>query len=149
MKKFLLLITLIFFVTPAQAVPEKIDMTKWQYNYAENVFYQLGISYCDNPDEQIQKLAVFVPAQYMKCEQNENETYSCKIDKKANLKNYTAKSAPIVIPASDYKLNPALTEYKSVWEYTSEGFIYVHAGSKGNIAPQGITDLKAAIRYIR
>ena len=25
----------------------KVDMTKWEYNVDDNVYYQLGISYCD------------------------------------------------------------------------------------------------------
>lgn len=35
--------------------------------------------------------------------------------------------------------------------YTDEGFVYVHAGCRGRDsgAPAGVTDLKAAIRYIR
>lgn len=44
-----------------------------------------------------------------------------------------------------------MTEYSSVSEYTDAGFIYVHAGCRGRDAgaPAGVTDLKAAIRYIR
>ena len=148
MKKILILTALLFFANSVQAMPEKIDMTKWQYNSAENVFYQLEISYCDNPiDEKSQKLGIFVPAQYMKCTQNDDETYSCRIDNKGIIKNYTAKTAPIVMPALDF--NPVLNEYKSVWEYTSEGFVYVYAGSGRNPAPAFVTDLKAAVRYIK
>lgn len=151
-----LLITLILMCTnlSAFANPDKIDMTKWQYNSAENVFYQLGIPYCDNPaDINLEKLAVFVPANYMKCTSNGNETYSCIIDKKATMKNYTAKTAPIVmsIETPGYFSNPALTEYKSVWEYTNAGFIYVYPGLRGREhgAPAGVTDLKAAVKYVK
>ena len=44
-----------------------------------------------------------------------------------------------------------MTEYSSVSEYTEAGYIYVHAGCRGRDAgaPAGVTDLKAAIRYIR
>ena len=28
---------------------DKIDMAKWQYNADDDVYYQLGISYCENP----------------------------------------------------------------------------------------------------
>jgi hypothetical protein len=44
-----------------------------------------------------------------------------------------------------------MTEYSSASDYTSAGFIYVHAGCRGRDAgaPAGVTDLKAAIRYIR
>ena len=156
MKKILFLLVLLTLsnLNFALANPEKIDMAKWQYNSAENVFYQLGIKYCDNPvDEKYEKLAIFVPAQYMQCSQNDDETYSCKIDKKAKINAYTAQNAPIVIPVETpgYSANPALTDYKSVWEYTSEGFIYVYIGCRGKEhgAPAGVVDLKAGIRFIK
>lgn len=28
---------------------DKIDNTKWQYNETDNVYWQVGISYCKNP----------------------------------------------------------------------------------------------------
>ena len=152
MKKFLFLFILLSSTLPVLASPEKIDMTKWQYNSAENVFYQLGIKYCDNPaDEKFEKLAIFVPAQYMDCVQNNDDTFSCKVNKNSQIKNYTSKTAPIVMPAEsiNYNSNPALTDYKSVWEYTSEGFVYIHAGYRGQNVPSSVVDLKAAIRYIK
>lgn len=50
-----------------------------------------------------------------------------------------------------YSAQSALTEYTDVTEYTKEGFVYVHAGCRGRDAgaPAGVTDLKAAIRYLR
>lgn len=50
-----------------------------------------------------------------------------------------------------YAAQSPMTEYSSVSDYTSAGFIYVHAGCRGRDAgaPAGVTDLKAAIRYIR
>ena len=70
------------------------------------------------------------------------------------VKGYTADSAPIVIPVNTpgYSAIEAPTDYvaDSV-SYTSAGFIYVAAGCRGRDAgaPAGVTDLKAAIRYIR
>jgi len=156
MKKFLFISSLILLTSnlSAFANPEKIDMTKWQYNSAENVFYQLGIKYCENPvDEKFEKLAVFVPAGYLKCNSNGDNTYSCKINNKTKIKNYTVKTAPIVMPINTpaYSSAPALTDYTSVWEYTNEGFIYVYAGLRGKEhgVPAGVTDLKAAVKYIK
>ena len=41
----------------------KIDNTKWQYNEEDNVYYQLGIQYCENPaDTEYEELAIIVPA---------------------------------------------------------------------------------------
>ena len=154
MKKFLLITFLAFTNLSAFANPEKIDMTKWQYNPAENVFYQLGIKYCDNPsDENIEKIAVFVPAGYLKCESNGNNTYSCKINSKTKIKNYNIKSAPIVMSVNtpQYESEPALTSPISVWEYANNGFIYIHTGLRGKEhgAPATVTDLKAAVKFIR
>lgn len=37
---------------------EKLDMSKWQYNESDDVYYQIGIAYCENPaDEEKEKLA--------------------------------------------------------------------------------------------
>ena len=56
---------------------------------------------------------------------------------------------PINTPG--YSAQSALSEYTSVKSYTDAGFVYVHAGCRGRDsgAPAGVTDLKAAIRYIR
>lgn len=153
MKKFLILL-LILTGSGAFAVPEKIDMSKWQYNSVENVFYQLGIPYCDNPaDVKLEKIAIFVPAQYLNCISNGDNTYSCKINKISQINDYTPLTAPIVMPIEDtnYIPVPALNEYKSVWDYTKEGFIYIHAGYRGNEynVPAGVVDLKAAVKYIK
>ena len=46
----------------------------------------------------------------------------------------------------------ALTDYSSSAKtYTDEGFVYVHASCRGRDAgaPAGVTDLKAAVRYVR
>lgn len=68
--------------------------------------------------------------------------------------NYTAETAPIVIPVDTpgYAAMAALTGYVSgVSSYTDAGFVYIYAGCRGRDAgaPAGVTDLKAAIRYIR
>ena len=88
-------------------------MTKWMYHSDDNVYYQIGISYCEIPvDATYEKPAVFVPG---------------------------------------YSAQAALTAYTSLTEYTDAGFVYVHAGCRGRDAgaPAGVTDLKAAIRYLR
>ena len=45
----------------------------------------------------------------------------------------------------------ALSSYSSFTAYTDAGFVYVHAGCRGRDAgaPAGVTDLKAAVRYLR
>ncbi len=133
---------------------DQIDNTKWQYNAEDDVYYQIGISYCENPaDENYETLSIFVPGAYMNATENGDGTYTCEINTEAVVGNYTAGTAPIVLPVDTpgYSAQSALTEYKSFTEYTNEGIIYVHAGCRGRDAgaPAGVTDLKAAIRYIR
>ena len=132
----------------------KIDNTQWQYNEEDNVYYQLGIQYCENPaDTNYEELAVIVPAAYMDATDNGDGTYTCTLNTTAEINGYTAETAPIVFPVNTpgYAAQSPMTEYSSVSEYTDAGFIYVHAGCRGRDAgaPAGVTDLKAAIRYIR
>ena len=132
----------------------KISSSAWQYNADDDVYYQIGISYCETPaDESYETLAVFVPGAYMIGTPNNDGTYTCSIDQNAFVGSYTAATAPIVMPINTpgYSAQSALTDYTNVSAYTSEGFVYVHAGCRGRDhgAPAGVTDLKAAIRYIR
>lgn len=138
----------------AKTTLEKIDQTKWQYNEQDNVYYQTGIAYCENPaDADLQTLAVFVSGQYAKAEENDDGTYTLEWDKEAEVEGYTVESAPIVMPVNTpgYSAQSAADGYISVKEYTDAGLIYVLAGCRGKEsgAPAGVTDLKAAIRYLR
>ncbi|MEE8808416.1 MAG: subtype A tannase [Lactimicrobium sp.] len=133
----------------------KIDNTKWLYNSDDNVYYQLGIQYCGTPaDANVEQLAIFVPGAYMNATDNGDGTYTCTLNTSNTISGYTASTAPIVMPVNTpgYSQQDALTEYtSSVTDYTSAGFIYVHAGCRGRDAgaPAGVTDLKAAVRYLR
>ena len=140
--------------TAVTSLPQ-IDSTKWQYNSEDKVYWQTGISYCENPaDENYETLGIFIPAAYMNAKDNGDGTFTCKINNQVAVKGYTAASAPIVIPVNTpgYSAMEAPTDYvtDSV-SYTSAGFIYVATGCRGRDAgaPAGVTDLKAAIRYIR
>lgn len=133
----------------------KIDNAKWNYNKEDEVYWQVQISYCAKPaDLQYETLGIFVPAAYMKAENNGDGTYTCRINPDGELKGYTAANAPIVIPVNTpgYTAMAAPQDYASdSAPYTSAGFVYVNAGCRGREAgaPSGITDLKAAVRYIR
>ena len=140
--------------TAVTSLPQ-IDSTKWQYNSDDKIYWQTGISYCENPaDENYETLGIFIPAAYMNAKDNGDGTFTCEINNQAAVQGYTADSAPIVIPVNTpgYSAMEAPTDYvtDSV-SYTSAGFIYVAAGCRGRDAgaPAGVTDLKAAIRYIR
>lgn len=133
---------------------EKVDMTKWMYHADDNVYYQIGISYCETPaDASYETLAVFVPGDYFSGTDNGDGTYTCEVNPDATVNGYTAETAPIVMPIETpgYTAQAALTDYTSVTEYMDAGFLYVHAGCRGRDAgaPAGVTDLKAAIRYLR
>ncbi len=133
---------------------EKIDMSKWMYHAEDNVYYQIGISYCEMPaDASYETLAVFVPGDYLSGTDNGDGTYTCEINSEAEVNGYTAEAAPIVMPIETpgYAAQAALTDYTSLTEYMKAGFVYVHAGCRGRDAgaPAGVTDIKAAIRYLR
>ena len=140
--------------TAVTSLPQ-IDSTKWQYNSEDKVYWQTGISYCENPaDENYETLGIFIPAAYMNAKDNGDGTFTCKINNQVAVKGYTAASAPIVIPVNTpgYSAMEAPTDYVTdSASYTSAGFIYVATGCRGRDAgaPAGVTDLKAAIRYIR
>lgn len=140
--------------TAVTSLPQ-IDSAKWKYNSDDDVYWQTGISYCENPaDETYETLGIFVPAAYMNAKDNGDGTFTCEINKQAAVKGYTADSAPIVIPVNTpgYSAITAPTDYVTdAAAYTQAGFIYVAAGCRGRDAgaPAGVTDLKAAIRYIR
>lgn len=133
----------------------KIDQTKWKYQKEDNVYWQVGISYCSNPaDTQYETLGIYVPGAYMNAKENGDGTYTCTINQKEKVGNYTADTAPVVIPVDTpgYSAMAAPTDYNSkVSAYTNEGFVYVNPGCRGRDAgaPAGVTDLKAAVRYIR
>ena len=141
----------------------KPDMTKWQYNSKYDIYYQLGVGYCETPaDEHYEQLAVFVPGAFMDAEDNGSGTYTCELNKKAEVNGYTAQKAPIAMHVETegyYAAEPItpelLEQYADYFElvdlYTSQGIVYVHPACRGikEGAPSGVTDLKAAIRYLR
>lgn len=141
----------------------KPDLTKWNYNKEFDIYYQTGIDYCEQPaDEQYEQLAVFVPGAYLDASDNGDGTYTCKVSDNSEIKGFSATTAPILMPvetpgyASAKALNDEiLMTHQGMLEqlsyYTSQGFVFVLSGCRGTNegAPTGVTDLKAAIRYIR
>lgn len=134
---------------------DKIDMAQWQYEKDTDVYWQTGIVYCENPaDALYENLGIYIPGAYMNGTENGDGTYTCEINTSGSVGDYTAEDAPIVIPVDTpgYSAMAAPTGYvSSTSSYTNAGFVYVYAGCRGRDAgaPAGVTDLKAAIRYIR
>ena len=43
-----------------------VDMTRWQYNEANDVYWQVGVSYCEAPaDASYENLGIYVPGAYL------------------------------------------------------------------------------------
>ena len=149
--------------TPVETNLPKPDMAKWQYNRDHDIYYQVGVCYCETPaDKEYEQLAIFVPGAYMDAAGNGDGTYTCEINEKAELNGYTAQKAPIAMHvetegyrAADPITDELLEQYDRFFAlvdlYASQGIIYVHPACRGinEGAPSGVTDLKAAIRYLR
>ncbi len=156
-----ILLALLFLVTAIPAVQSEgsfsaaVDMTKWQYNTSDDVYWQVGIQYCASPaDSGYETLGIFVPGAYFDAIDNGDGTFTCSVSSVGTQGSYTAETAPILFPVNTagHKAQEAPAGYsRGASAYTSEGFIYVVAGCRGKESgvPAGVTDLKAAIRYIR
>ena len=155
---------------PAETKPAAVtklpkpDMTKWLYREDEDVYYRVGLTYCEKPVEKgYEQLALFVPGAYMDATDNGDGTFTCTLNESAELNGYTAATAPIVMPlyTPGYAAADPLTEEmvqgfimtgeEGVQNFTSQGFVYAYPGCRGinEGAPAGVADLKAAVRYIR
>lgn len=152
---------------PAASPSLHVDNTKWNYDETNDIYYQIGLVYCAKPQAtEYESLAVYVPGAYMQGVKNPDGTYTCQINPKAKVGNYTAATAPVVMPVNTggYAAQKAPSSYDGTGlsTYLSQGFVYVYAGCRGRSngtnpdgtaydggAPWGVTDLKAAVRYLR
>ena len=152
-------------VTPCALAEEgttldKVDMSKWQYESADDVYWQVGLSYAATPvDSSYETMGIFVPGAYFTGIDNGDGTYTCTVNESGAAGQYTATTAPLIIPVNTpgYSAMAAPTGYSSsmgygsISDYTNEGIIVLFAGARGRDAgaPAGVTDFKAAIRYAR
>ena len=159
-------------VTAVAQIPEAssslhVDNTKWNYDETNDIYYLIGLVYCAKPQAtEYESLAVYVPGAYMQGVKNPDGTYTCQINPKAKVGNYTTVTAPVVMPVNTggYAAQKAPSSYDGTGlsTYLSQGFVYVYAGCRGRNngtnpdgtaydsgAPWGVTDLKAAVRYLR
>ncbi len=135
----------------------------WNYDATNDVYYQIGRYYVAKPAaEDYETLGVMVPGKYLKGTKNSDGTYTAAVDASGKVGGFTASTAPIVFPVNTpgYAAQKPLTAYSydDVSAYLKAGFVYVHAGLRGKDsntssytgnAPWGVTDLKAAVRYLR
>ena len=67
--------------TQTETEVSKVDMTKWQYNAENDVYWQVGIVYCSSPaDKNYENLGIYVPGAYMTGTANSDGTYTCEIN---------------------------------------------------------------------
>ena len=160
MMAFALMLSCVSCFAEGESVPAKIDMTKWQYEAADDVYWQVGLSYAATPaDSSYETMGIFVPGAYFTATDNGDGTYTCTVNESGTVGQYTAITAPLIIPVNTpgYSAMAAPTGYSSsmgygsISDYTSEGIIVLFAGARGRDAgaPAGVTDFKAAIRYAR
>ena len=169
MKKIIsLVLSLALLASGASALAEgqnetalsKIDMTQWQYNAENDVYWQVGLAYAATPaDSSYETMGIFVPGAYFTGSDNGNGTWTCSVNESGSIGQYTALTAPLILPVNTpgYSAMAAPAGYDSsmgygsVSDYTSAGMIILFAGARGRDAgaPAGVTDFKAAIRYTR
>lgn len=135
----------------------------WKYDSDNEVYYQMGLEYGSSiQDSSYETLSIFVPGAYMTATDNGDDTYTLAVDASGTAGDYKASTAPMVLPVNTpgYAAQQPLTEYSydTIQSYMEAGLVYVHAGLRGKDsttdsaagnAPWGVTDLKAAIRYLR
>lgn len=152
----------------AYAAALTFNNAAWQYDQDNDIYYQIGVQYCADPETtDYETLGIYVPGAYVNATANGDDTYTLTVSDAGTINGYTAATAPIVFPVNTagYSAQPAPTSYNAgeISTYTQAGFIYVYAGMRGrdngydesgNLiysggAPWGVTDLKAAVRFIR
>jgi hypothetical protein len=142
----------------------ELDSAAWSYDSANDVYYQIGITYVANPaTTDYENLSIYVPGAYLTATPNsDGTTYTATVNRKGTVGRYSADTAPIVIPVNTpgYSAQSPATSYnfKAVSDYLAAGLVYVWPGLRGTSsstdaltgdAPWGVTDLKAAVRYLR
>lgn len=155
-----------------------LDMKAWHYDADHAVWWQVGVSYCTKPQATTyEKLGIYVPGAYLKptddkvdlSEAESSKTFECELVPDGAAGAFTCADAPIVMPvnAAGYTAQPAPTGYvyDGLEPYLAAGLVYVYAGCRGRAngfesaasgdgffpggAPWAVTDLKAAVRYLR
>ena len=140
------------------------DAKGWSFDATNDVYYQIGRSYAATPQApDYQTLGIFVPAKYLTATKNpDGVTYTATVNPSGSVGGFTAATAPIVLPVDTpgyaAQKPPTSYSYNAVSAYLKAGFVYVWAGMRGKDsnstsytgnAPWGVTDLKAAVRFLR
>ena len=142
------------------------DNAAWQYDEINDIYWQVGVVYVANPASlDYETLGIYVPGAYLEATANGDGTYTASVNPDAQVGQFTAATAPYVLPVNTpgYNASQAPTWLADgIASYTQAGMIYLQPGIRGRDnttdsqgqevvggAPWGVTDLKAAIRYVR
>ena len=142
------------------------DNAAWQYDEINDIYWQVGVVYVSNPASlDYETLGIYVPGAYLEASANGDGTYTASVKSDAQVGQFTAATAPYVLPVNTpgYNASQAPTWLADgIASYTQAGMIYLQPGIRGRDnttdsqgqevvggAPWGVTDLKAAIRYVR
>ncbi|MDO5481025.1 MAG: carboxylesterase family protein [Candidatus Saccharibacteria bacterium] len=150
----------------------EFSSANWSYDVEHNVYYQIGLIYADKPvDEGYESMGIYIPGEYLDCTPS-GKKYNCRINKAGEKGGFTGENAPMVLsvntPGYSAQEAPNSYDYNTVAEYIEAGMVYLYPGCRGRYgssdgrskmmakvadyaqgAPWGITDLKAAVRYVR
>ena len=142
------------------------DNAAWQYDEINDIYWQVGVVYVANPASlDYETLGIYVPGAYLEATANGDGTYTASVKSEAQVGQFTAATAPYILPVNTpgYNASQAPTWLADgIASYTQAGMIYLQPGIRGRDnttdsqgqevvggAPWGVTDLKAAIRYVR
>lgn len=142
------------------------DNAAWQYDEINDIYWQVGVVYVSNPASlDYETLGIYVPGAYLEATANGDGTYTASVKSDAQVGQFTAATAPYILPVNTpgYNASQAPTWLADgIASYTQAGMIYLQPGIRGRDnttdsqgqevvggAPWGVTDLKAAIRYVR
>ena len=140
-----------------------LNSAGWSHDAENDVYYQIGLSYVTSPAApDHETLGIYVPGAYFTGIDNGDGAYEVTVNASGSINGFTPATAPVVLPVNTpgyaSQKPPTQYSYESISEYMAAGFIYVHAGLRGKDsnadsyvgnAPWGVTDLKAAVRYLR
>ena len=78
-----------------------VNMNNWSYDSQNDMYYQIGLVYCLNPkNTAYESCGIYVPGKYFDGTKNSNGTYTCTVKDSEKVGNYTASTAPIVMPVN-------------------------------------------------
>ena len=118
--------------TSAPTSSLSLDSAAWSYDADNDVYYQLGISYCESPaDASYEQLAILVPGAYFMATDNGDGTFTCEVNASGAVGDFTAATAPIVIPVN----TPGYSAQSPMSEYSAQS-----AGPKGKISVKTVMD---------